>query len=453
MVAVGVQSVLDPQHMAAGTTFVLFAFTVGGILGITISGATLDQVFSTKIQPIIEQYAQYADIARAARDDATIVWSTNLPSDVRSEISSDGGAAARATHCTSGEASRDIGCGILMPICYQSHSFDDGMGAPTDTDHHGTGGSGGGGNDSKSNKLQTWGNEATMNMNPVIYKTVFASQYFKEHLYCYKTYHEVLSEIQKSVRTLVPFFRESIPSTAFCLLLKLWTLRLTVRQVNNMLNLDTETSTPYPRAMALLYLRYVAESKTLWGWFEPWIDDDTQLIIAEKPRLQKTTIGKFARELLEKPKYQGTMLPRIPVKVQKQIEENLRHADGISSRTWENSGNPRSRSRSRSHDGGFRRDTYRHYHRDPSYDHDRHRRHDESPRGGGGRGYYSRRPGGRDSSTHKDNRNRHRSRSPIRRGRHDQSEHEKDMEFYSKAEEMYDEFGRLKKRKSRAEDR
>ena len=30
-----------------------------------------------------------------------------------------------------------------------------------------------------SNKLDTWGNETTMNMNPILYQNILASPYFK----------------------------------------------------------------------------------------------------------------------------------------------------------------------------------------------------------------------------------------------------------------------------------
>ncbi|KAJ1921517.1 hypothetical protein H4219_000554 [Mycoemilia scoparia] len=82
----GVQLSVKPRFMAVATTFAMFMFTLGGILGLTINGAILDQVFQSNIQPVIDQNPDYADTARNARNDATLVWSSDLPTDVRNQI-------------------------------------------------------------------------------------------------------------------------------------------------------------------------------------------------------------------------------------------------------------------------------------------------------------------------------------------------------------------------------
>lgn len=45
------------------------------------------------------------------------------------------------------------------------------------------------------NNLPLWGNEKTMNLNPMILTNVLSSPYFKVQLYELKTYHEVVDEI------------------------------------------------------------------------------------------------------------------------------------------------------------------------------------------------------------------------------------------------------------------
>lgn len=45
------------------------------------------------------------------------------------------------------------------------------------------------------NVLPLWGNEKTMNLNPMILTNVLSSPYFKVQLYELKTYHEVVDEI------------------------------------------------------------------------------------------------------------------------------------------------------------------------------------------------------------------------------------------------------------------
>ncbi|KAA0196264.1 hypothetical protein HAZT_HAZT007691 [Hyalella azteca] len=138
----------------------------------------------------------------------------------------------------------------------------------------------------KSNVLPIWGNDKTMNLNTLLLTNIQSSQYFKVKLYALKTYHEVLDEIYYQVSHLEPWEKGSrktsgqtgmcgglssvlagaslppplvrgvgaggIVSTAFCILYKLFTLRLTRKQVNGMLN---HTDSPYIRGLGFMYLR------------------------------------------------------------------------------------------------------------------------------------------------------------------------------------------------------
>lgn len=52
------------------------------------------------------------------------------------------------------------------------------------------------------NNLPLWGNEKTMNLNPMILTNVLSSPYFKVQLYELKTYHEVVDEIYFKVAKL-----------------------------------------------------------------------------------------------------------------------------------------------------------------------------------------------------------------------------------------------------------
>ncbi|KAJ2959397.1 hypothetical protein NQZ79_g5140 [Umbelopsis isabellina] len=159
---------------------------------------------------------------------------------------------------------------------------------------------------SNSNKLETWGNETNMNMNPIIYQNILASPYFKS-LYDKKTYHEIVDEIYNEVYTLGkdpehvcpnlhtsiatrepllltttpsfcivfcllvgPFMKGTAASTAFCLLFKLWTQRLTVKQVEGLID---HTDSPY-----------VCTPKELWDWLGPYIDDDEEITIVGGPK-------------------------------------------------------------------------------------------------------------------------------------------------------------------------
>ncbi|CAK1548057.1 unnamed protein product [Leptosia nina] len=189
------------------------------------------------------------------------------------------------------------------------------------------------------NVLPIWGNEQTMNLNPLILANIQGSSYFKVHLFKLKTYHEVVDEIYYQVKHLEPWERGSrktagqtgmcggvrgvgaggIVSTAFCLLYKLYTLRLTRKQVNGLLQ---HSDSPYIRALGFMYVRYTQPPADLFDWYVDYLDDDEEV----DPRAGgggTTTMGALVRQMLIKLDWFSTLFPRIPVPIQKQIEQKL----------------------------------------------------------------------------------------------------------------------------------
>lgn len=61
----------------------------------------------------------------------------------------------------------------------------------------------------QSNNLPINGNEASMNLNPLILTNIQSSSYFKVTLFKLKTYHEVIDEIYYQVKHLEPWERGS----------------------------------------------------------------------------------------------------------------------------------------------------------------------------------------------------------------------------------------------------
>ncbi|KAF2354163.1 Pre-mRNA-splicing factor 38 [Trinorchestia longiramus] len=114
-----------------------------------------------------------------------------------------------------------------------------------------------------------------------------------------------------------------IVSTAFCILYKLFTLRLTRKQVNGMLN---HTDSPYIRGLGFMYLRYTQPPPDLWSWMEPYLEDEETLDVRAGGG-QTITIGEMARQMLTKLEWHATLFPRIPVPIQKQIEKQLQARD------------------------------------------------------------------------------------------------------------------------------
>ncbi|CAL4161295.1 unnamed protein product, partial [Meganyctiphanes norvegica] len=187
----------------------------------------------------------------------------------------------------------------------------------------------------KSNGLPIWGNEKTMNLNSLILTNIQSSQYFKVNLYQLKTYHEVIDEIYYNVNHLEPWEKGSrktsgqtgmcggvrgvgaggIVSTAFCILYKLYTLRLSRKQVNGLIN---HGDSPYIRGLGFMYIRYTQPPADLWDWFEGYLDDDEEIEVRAGGGPAQT-IGQVVRHMLTKLDWYCTLFPRIPVPIQKNL--------------------------------------------------------------------------------------------------------------------------------------
>lgn len=189
------------------------------------------------------------------------------------------------------------------------------------------------------NTLPLWGNEATMNLNPLILANIQSSSYFKVHLFKLKTYHEVVDEIYYQVKHMEPWERGSrktsgqtgmcggvrgvgaggIVSTAYCLLYKLYTLRLTRKQVNGLIN---HTDSPFIRALGFMYLRYTQPPADLYDWYEDYLQDEEEIDVKAGGG-QAISMGQMVYQFLTKLDWFSTLFPRIPVPIQKQIEKKI----------------------------------------------------------------------------------------------------------------------------------
>lgn len=191
-----------------------------------------------------------------------------------------------------------------------------------------------------NNVLPFHGNDKTMNLNNMIITNIQASPYFKNHLYELKTYHEVLDEIYYKVGHLEPWEKNSrktagqtgmcggvrgvgsggIVSSAFCLLYKLYTLKVSRKQLNSLIN---HTDSPYIRGLGFLYIRYTQPPGDLYDWLEPYLDDDEEIDVKAGGGASMT-IGAMVRSMLTKLDWWATLFPRIPVPIQKRIEVDLK---------------------------------------------------------------------------------------------------------------------------------
>ncbi|XP_015108603.1 pre-mRNA-splicing factor 38B isoform X1 [Diachasma alloeum] len=195
----------------------------------------------------------------------------------------------------------------------------------------------------KSNVLPLWGNERTMNLNPLILTNILSSHYFKVNLYELKTYHEVIDEIYYKVAHLEPWEKGSrktagqtgmcggrfmqvrgvgaggIVSTAYCLLYKLFTLRLTRKQLNGLIN---HPDSPYIRALGFMYIRYTQPPADLFMWYDDYLEDDEEMDVKAGGG-QVMKMGDILKQFLTKLEWFSTLFPRIPVPIQKDLEHRL----------------------------------------------------------------------------------------------------------------------------------
>ncbi|KAG9071430.1 PRP38 pre-mRNA processing factor 38 domain-containing protein B [Linnemannia hyalina] len=188
-----------------------------------------------------------------------------------------------------------------------------------------------------NNILATHGNERTMNLNSVIFQNIIDSPYLKTIAYGdlpllrpvmtfpappieLETFHEVQTEAQRNVKSMEPFLKGTTPSTAWVLMYKFWTLRLTVRQIEGLID---NAHSVYLRGLGFLYLRFVCKPDQLWDWMGDYLEDDQEITLQAGPKPVYSTIGKMCYMLLHDQKFQGQMLPRIPVLVMRDLEQKL----------------------------------------------------------------------------------------------------------------------------------
>ncbi|KAI0978754.1 hypothetical protein GJ496_000342 [Pomphorhynchus laevis] len=189
------------------------------------------------------------------------------------------------------------------------------------------------------NHLTIHGNKDSMNLNSLILTNIQSSHYFKINLYELKTYHEVIDEIYNKVQHLEPWEKGSrhtqglkgmcggvrgvggggIVSTAYCILYKLYTLKLTRKQV---MGLTNHKDSPYIRALGFMYIRYTQAPENLLSWFEDYLDDTEELDVkAGGGCIMK--IGQMLQQWLTRIEWFDTLFPRIPVPIQKIISARL----------------------------------------------------------------------------------------------------------------------------------
>lgn len=142
-------------------------------------------------------------------------------------------------------------------------------------------------------------NPKIFNLESELHHKISRSEYFKS-LAALTTFSKVVDVVYR-LESVAPWtFRGQqkrgywkSPSSAFCLLLKLFHLQLTVAQVRSLLD---HADSPYIRALGMLFVRYGAPPRSLWRWLGPYLDDREEF--APHGPESSCAMGDFVLQLL-----------------------------------------------------------------------------------------------------------------------------------------------------------
>eukprot|EP00808_Paulinella_micropora_P024489 g8270.t1 len=162
------------------------------------------------------------------------------------------------------------------------------------------------------------------NLNPMLLNHIVESPY-SHTLGAMTTVKELLEEVRSEVTHLEPYATTKstrLPSTAFCILYRLFVIRVTVDQLSMMVRHQL----PLVRGVGFLFVRIVMPPGQIWDWFGPYMSDNTP-IAASGNKEKKSTVSQFLRGLIEDHKYYGTMLRRIPLQIQRDMMKKIEVRD------------------------------------------------------------------------------------------------------------------------------
>mmetsp|Transcript_52564 Transcript_52564/g.112558 ORF Transcript_52564/g.112558 Transcript_52564/m.112558 type:complete len:562 (+) Transcript_52564:2-1687(+) len=158
-------------------------------------------------------------------------------------------------------------------------------------------------------------------INPVLKDRISTSVYFKS-LFRLTTVEQVIDEIYNEADHAEPYSAgsQTIPSTLWCCMSRLFTLKLTRSQIFMMLE---HTESPFIRAAGFLYVRVAVDLSMLWDFFGPFIVDEEEFNPTSDPKLRPVTMGEWIEQLMNETKFAGTTLPRLSVPAKRKLDEKL----------------------------------------------------------------------------------------------------------------------------------
>ena len=95
-------------------------------------------------------------------------------------------------------------------------------------------------------------------------------------------------------------------------------MKLSLKQIFGLIK---ETNA-FTRCVGFLYIRYLCKPELLWHFLSPYMMDDQEFVPTPATE-EKITIGEYVERLLVDQNYYSTILPRIPVLIDKEIQKRL----------------------------------------------------------------------------------------------------------------------------------
>lgn len=128
--------------------------------------------------------------------------------------------------------------------------------------------------------LPIWGDKSNFNINNLLKENIHLSQYYKD-LFRLQTFEEMLEEVDEKVEHAEPWAHaaSAIPSSMFCCLLRMLTMRLSLSQIRILMEWRSNS---YVRVIGFLYLRYVGDPSILWNNFRHYLRDQTRKFLTKK---------------------------------------------------------------------------------------------------------------------------------------------------------------------------
>lgn len=157
-----------------------------------------------------------------------------------------------------------------------------------------------------------------MNLPNILLINIQSNGYFKDLLRL-RAFQDVVDEIEEKVEYIEPWIpRTRTPSTAFCLLYKLFTVRMTAAQLKDMLRSNQQQMV---RGMGFLFVRFCIDPKQMWKWIAPYVADES--LIKYKQKGAAIPLYEFIQLLFLGNKYCDILFPRIPIPIAKELKQKF----------------------------------------------------------------------------------------------------------------------------------